>query len=120
MPASDHIESRDIDGVRVLRFLDRRLYDDLVVRQTADALANALPTSPRARVVLDLSNVEEISSSMIGKLLLVLRRMDASKSQLRLCEISPSVRGVLRSTTLDRLFAIDRDLHESLDHLDRG
>ncbi len=117
MPPSNHVEVRDIDGVRVLRLLDHQLHDDLTVRQTADALTAALPNKPRSRVVLDLSNVDEISSSMIGKLLILLRRMDATKGQLRLCELSPSVQGVLRATTLDRMFAIDRDLHESLDHL---
>lgn len=119
MPATDHIEVRDLDGVRVVRFLDRRLYDDMTVRHASDALADAVPTAPRPRLVLDFSNVEEVSSSMIGKLLLVLRRMDAAKGRLRLCELSSSVRGVFRSTNLDRLFPIDRDLRESLDHLDQ-
>lgn len=118
MSAAEPIESREIDGVRVLRFNDRRLFDDFTVRQVGDALAEALPAKPGGRLVLDFSNVEELSSSMIGKLLLVLRRIDATKGRLRLCELSPSVRGVFRTTNLDRLFAIDRDLRESLEHLE--
>jgi anti-sigma B factor antagonist len=120
MSTAERIESREIDGVRVLRFADRRLYDDFTVRQVGDALADAMPTAPGSRLVLDFSQVDEVSSSMIGKLLLVLRRMDAAKGKLRLCELSPSVRGVFRSTNLDRLFPIDRDLRESLEHLDGG
>ena len=118
MSTAEPIESREIDGVRVLRFTSSRLFDDVTVRQVGDALIDALPTKPGARLVLDFSNVEEVSSSMIGKLLLVLRRMDATKGKLRLCELSPSVRGVFRTTNLDRLFGIDRDLRESLEHLE--
>jgi anti-sigma B factor antagonist len=120
MSAADRIESREIDGVRVLRFTDRRLYDDVTVRQVGDALVDAVPTGPGGRLVLDFSGVDEVSSLMIGKLLLVLRRVDAARGKLRLCELSPSVRGVFRSTNLDRLFGIDRDLRESLEHLEGG
>ena len=39
----------------------------------------------------------------------------ASGGRLRICELSPTVRAVFRTSNLDRLFAIDRDRREALE-----
>ncbi len=110
MPATPRIEVVEADGVQVVTFKDRLLFDDRTVREVADQLGAALPNDGKAiRVILDFSGVDLISSSLLGKLILLQRRVDGSGGKLRLCELSPTVQSVFRTSNLDRLFAIHRD-----------
>lgn len=120
MPASNRIVISDRGAIRVVQFLDDRLFDDAVVREVGDQLLAAFPTSGTPTMVLDLSGVEALSSTMLVKLLLLQRRMDAAKGRLRLCEMNNTIRSVFRTSNLDRLFAIDRDLNTSLEALQEG
>ncbi len=117
---NQRVTHSDDSGARVIRFEDRRLFDDAVVREVSDQVFGAMPRSGPIAMVLDFSGVETISSSMLGKLLLLQRRVDNSGGQLRLCELSNIVKSVFATTNLDRLFAIDRDLNESLEAIRRS
>jgi anti-sigma B factor antagonist len=115
MAAQTRIDLSEVEGVRVIRFLDRQLFDDRTVREAADQVHAATPSSGPIRLILDFSGVDLVSSSLLGKLILLQRRVDASGGKLRLCEMSNVVRSVFKTSNLDRLFTIDRDRRESLE-----
>jgi anti-sigma B factor antagonist len=114
MAATPRISLSEDDGVPVIRFLDRQLFDDSTVREVADQLFEALPRggSPIALIV-DFSGVDLVSSAMLGKLILLQRRVDSSGGKLRFCELNHTILGVLKTTNLERLFGIDRDRREA-------
>jgi anti-sigma B factor antagonist len=120
MPVTPRISLTNDEGVTVVHFLERRLFDDSIVREVGEQLMAALPTGTALLVVLDFTGVEIVSSAMLGKLILLQRRVDASGGKLRLCELGDAVRGVFKSTNLDRLFGIDRDVRAALEALGRG
>lgn len=114
MPSTQRVRVTDQNGVRVLSFVESRLFDDLVVRETGEQLLAAVPRAKPGPVVVDFSNVELLSSSMLVKFVVLMRQMQSMQQPLRLCEMSSNLRKVFRTSNLDRLFAIDRDLTESL------
>jgi anti-sigma B factor antagonist len=115
MPTSTHIDARDVDGVKVIRFHERQLFDERTVREVSEQIAAVLPNDGTPiKVVIDFTDVALISSSMLSKLILLQRRVDASHGKMRLCEMSPVVQSVFRTSNLDRLFTIDRDQRASL------
>jgi anti-sigma B factor antagonist len=118
MTATPRIDVREVDGVRVIRFHDHHLFDERTVRDVADQIATSLPNdgSP-IRLVLDFTDVALISSSLLSKLILLQRRVDASHGKLRLCEMSNVVQSVFRTSNLDRLFSIDRDQRTAVANL---
>lgn len=115
MPVTPRVEVVESEGARVVTFKDRMVFDDRTVREVGEQIGASLPNdgSP-LRVVLDFTGVDLISSSLLGKLILLQRRIDTTGGRLRLCELSPTVQGVFRTSNLDRLFAIDRDRAASL------
>ena len=113
MAATARIAVDDEDGIAVVRFLDRQLMDDRAVREAADQFMATLPAQGPSRVILDFSNVAMISSAMRGRLVLAQRRADLSGGLLRLCEVSPAIRDVLRTTNLDRILTLARDRREA-------
>ncbi len=116
MSSPPRIEVReDETGVKVVRFNDRQLFDERTVREVAEQIAAAMPNDGTPiKLVLDFTDVALISSSLLSKLILMQRRVDASHGKLRLCELSPVLQSVFRTSNLDRLFTIDRDLRASL------
>jgi len=115
MTSTSRINVREVDGVKVVRFQDRHLFDERTVRDVSEQISAILPNDGTPiRVVLDFSDVALISSSLLSKLILLQRRVDASQGRLRLCEMSPVLQQVFRTSNLDRLFHIDRDQRTSL------
>jgi len=118
MPAPVRIQVNDANGIKIVRFNDRLLFDERTVREVSEQIAISLPSDGTPiRLVLDFSEVNLISSSMLSKLILIQRRIDATRGKLRLCELSPILQQVFRTSNIDRLFAIDRDQRTSLEAL---
>jgi anti-sigma B factor antagonist len=116
MAVTPRIQVNETNGITVVRFQDRQLFDERTVREVADQILAALPNdnSP-IRIILDFSDVNLISSTLLSKLILLQRRVANSGGKLRLCEMSPVIQQVFRTSNLDRLFSIDRDQRAALD-----
>ena len=116
MAVTPRIQVNEADGVKVVRFQDNQLFDERTVREASDQIAAALPNdgSP-IRLVVDFSDVGLISSTFLSKLILLQRRIDQTRGKLRLCEMSPIIQQVFRTSNLDRLFKIDRDQRTAIE-----
>jgi anti-anti-sigma factor len=118
MTAWPHLRVEKRELARVVRFEDPMLWEDRVVRGVTTSLHELVQQMPRGHsLVLDFSGVKMASSSMLGTLLVLRRRLHGVGGTLRLCELDDAIRSVLRTTNLDRIFAIDRDAQESLEAL---
>lgn len=115
MSATSRIDVQDADGVKVVRFHDRQLFDERTCREVAEQISAALPNdgSP-IHLVIDFSEVALLSSTFLSKLILLQRRIDGTHGKLRLCEMSGVLQSVFRTANLDRLFVIERDLRAAL------
>jgi anti-sigma B factor antagonist len=116
MAVTSRIHVTEADGVSVVKFHDNQLFDERTVREASDQIAASLPNdgSP-IRLVVDFSDVGLISSTFLSKLILLQRRIDQSHGKLRLCEMTPIIQQVFRTSNLDRLFKIDRDQRTALE-----
>jgi anti-sigma B factor antagonist len=116
MAVTTRIQVSEVDEIKVVRFLDHQLFDERTVREIADQIAAALPNDGSAiRLILDFTDVSLISSTFLSKLLLLQRRIDGTRGKLRLCEMSPLIQNVFRTSNLDQLFKIDRDQRTAVD-----
>ena len=116
MAVTSRIQVNEADGVQVIRFLDHQLFDERTVREAADQVLGALPNDGRPiRLVLDFTDVNLVSSTLLSKLILLQRRVATSGGKLRLCEMTPMIQQVFRTSNLDRLFTIDRDQRAALE-----
>lgn len=108
----------DSNDVKVVRFRDSQLFDERAVREAVDQISTALPVDGGPiRVVIDFSDVNLVSSTLLSKLILLQRKVDGTHGEMRLCDLSPIVQQVFRTSNLDRLFKIDRDQRTALDSI---
>jgi anti-anti-sigma factor len=97
------------DGIRTVLFMDARILDEAKLEEIGKDLIDLINKSTEERVILDFRNVQFMSSSMLGKLVLVQKKCKEFKAQLKMCGISPDIREVFKITKLDKLFDIESD-----------
>ena len=95
--------------------IDEREWDLAASEQFAQLLA---PACDRPNVIIDMSRVEYIDSSCLGKLAALRKARKPSAPQARLVVASPNVLRVLKIVGFDRLWPIFSSLDEAL--LDAG
>ena len=59
--------------------------------------------------MLDLSKIVGLSSVMLGKLVLLQKKMEQKGKQVKLCNVGPELREVLAAMKLDQILQIEED-----------
>lgn len=115
--SAPRIDVEERDRVRVVRFRDRKITDERLVREIGDQLFAVAPADGPIYMVIDFSGIDLLSSSFLGRLILLQRRVDASGGGMRFCEMTAVTESVFKNASLHRIFGIDRDLREALEKL---
>ncbi len=114
MPAAEHLEFDDRDGVTIIRFRDPRVTDPGEIEELGRQLYRVLERSNSSKLVIDLSPVEFLPSATIGKLISLNRRAKACKARLRVCGLQQGVRDIFHMCALDRVFEVRDDVRAAV------
>lgn len=109
------IETEEVGDVTVVRFVDRRILDELSIQQIGDQLYSLVDDERRTKILLDFGTVEYLSSAVLGRLLNLKKKMDKVKGQLCLCRIKPDLLFIFVQTKLDKVFKIFNDQGTALE-----
>lgn len=102
--------------VTVVRFGEHRILDELAVKQIGDELNKIADHVDCRNLVLNFASVVGLSSVMLGKLLMLQRKMALKGGKLKLCEIEPEIQEVFATTKLNHIL----DIRESEDEAIRA
>ena len=97
------------DGILFIQLDDQRLLDEARIQKVEQEVDAAIDASTETRIVLDFSKVQFMSSSMIGKLVKLHKKVKSFKAKMKLCAVSPDIQEVFKITRLDKLFEIEPD-----------
>jgi anti-sigma B factor antagonist len=114
MAAYRHITLNQVGDVTVVRFLDRKILDDLVIQELGAELFALVEVEKRKAVVLNFFQVEFLSSAALGKLITLDKKMKPLGGKVRLSNIRPEIYEVFRITKLNKLFDIKDDETEAV------
>ena len=101
-----HLEARKNGDVIIVSLGKHRVLDELAVTKISDELLGVADRPDCHRLLLDFSGVAQLSSAMLAKLLILRRKMETKKENLRLCGVNSHLRSVFAITRLDRIFDI--------------
>jgi anti-anti-sigma factor len=93
-------------GRFTVRLPDHRIIHQWEIKQVVGQLQELAARHDCQVMLLDLSNVDRLSSEVLGKLLTVNRRLRQRKAELILCRLKPTLRTVFEWTKLDQVFQI--------------
>jgi anti-sigma B factor antagonist len=99
--------------VTVVRFRDRRLNNILEIEQVGQELYRLVDEGKHKRLVLDFSDVDHLSSAMLGKLISLNAKVQARNGSVKLCAIRPEVFDIFHTCKLDRIFSIRKDVTDA-------
>ena len=102
------------DGVHVLKFLPRGVLDATGLSETRRYISRLLSTATRPRIVLDLGEVELLTSEAIGMVVSLGNTIRSQRGQLHLANISAETYTVLEITRLQGVIKIYASIHEAI------
>lgn len=103
---SKHLRiERNADAL-VVHFLDQRIHADDAITSLGTEVYAVADRPDCRKLILNLSDVEFLSSAMLGKLVIVKRKMSEKNGVLRLCEMCPNIRLIFKLTCLDQILDI--------------
>jgi stage II sporulation protein AA (anti-sigma F factor antagonist) len=101
----------------VIRFGDHQILDEFTVRKIAEELYSVAEREDCHHLVLDFSSVLSLTSLMLGKLLMLRKKMASKGGRLVLCDISPEVQDVLAGTKLSEILEVMESEADALKEL---
>jgi len=98
----------------VIRLAGPSITDQVYINELGDELVAVLEKAVPPDLLVDLNDVEFLSSSVLGKLIRLLKRTRQVNGRLRLCSIRPSILDVFEITQLNKVFEIYPDAAEAM------
>jgi anti-sigma B factor antagonist len=99
----------------VVHLAGPRITDQVYINELGDELVAVLERAQPPDLVVDLKAIDFLSSSVLGKLIRLLKRTRQAGGRLRLCSIRPAILEVFEITQLDTVFEIYTDVDEAID-----
>ena len=116
------LETRQDDGILIVKFKDNKILDDARIQQIGAELlecaTQAAQVDPK-RIVVNFDGVNFMGSAMIGKLVLLNRQCTTHGVALKMCNISKNIAEVFKITRLNRVFEIHKDEDKAIKSFDK-
>ena len=109
MAGIDVLRFAERDGVLVARVVAERLVDLPVLDEFRDQLFAQASARPKVRLVLDVSAVTYLSSSALGKLVAVYKKVKETGGAMVVAGLKPALLPVFKVTSLDKVFDFQAD-----------
>jgi anti-sigma B factor antagonist len=111
---SPHLSVRNRDAVDVVEFSDRKILEELSIREIEDELFALVSSKPEIRLLLDFSSVEHLSSAALGMLINLQKEVGKRNGKLKLADIRPQIFEIFKITRLSKLFEIHPSVEEAI------
>lgn len=112
------LEREDIGDVTVLRLKARMLPSNETTEKLFAQAYSVVDDAHRSKLILNLDGVDFLASVAIGKLIMLMRKARSAGGTLNLCNVSPTVYGVLHITKLSDIMHIHADEKAALQSFD--
>lgn len=110
----DYITVREQDGVTVVGFALSSLTEDSNIDQVGQELFALVEQYDCRKLVVSLKGVIYITSSGLGKLITLHRKMHRLQGQVAYCEVEPVVEDILKTSRLFNYFVITPDVNSGV------
>lgn len=114
---SSRLNVTTLGDVSVVELADRKILDEVNISEIGEQMNSLVAESDNPKLVVDFANVAHMSSSALGMLITLHKRIRQKDGELRLCNIQPSIYEVFVITRLNEIFEISQSRQEALESL---
>ncbi len=109
-----HLSVSQRDDVQVVEFSDRKILEELSIREIEDQLFDLVKGRSAVKLLLNFKNVEHLSSAALGMLINLEKEVSQAKGTLMLSDINPQIYEVFKITRLNKMFEIHETTGQAL------
>lgn len=114
------IETSEVRGVTVVRFVERKILEAAHIQELGEELQHVVEHDGKLNLLLDFDKVEFLSSAALNKLIILDKKVKAKSGQLKFCNLMPEIREVFVITRLNQLFDIVETREKALEGFKRA
>jgi anti-sigma B factor antagonist len=116
-PIRPRISIQYADSATIITFTDEKILEQNDIEALADSVMSVIEQGEKMNLVLDFCNVQFLSSSVLGLLIRISKKIYEQNGQLKLCNISSKIYEVFKITRLTKIFDIYKDVQDAVDSL---
>jgi len=102
------------DGATVATLMDEKILQAEQVQSLEQAFMPLVEQNDSIRLVIDFSKVQFLTSSLLGLLIRLNKKVCQNQGRLRLCSIDPKILEIFKITRLDKVLEICSDRQQAL------
>ncbi len=103
--------------VTIAELTERKILDEVSIARIGEQLNALAAEVERPKLVVDFSSVSHMSSSALGMLITLNKRIRERDGRLRLCNIQPAIYEVFQITRLNEILEICQSRPEAVKSL---
>jgi anti-sigma B factor antagonist len=107
-------------SVVVATLTDEKILDEAQLKGLEGSFMPLIKQTPAIQLIVDFSTVQFLTSSVLGLLIRLSKKVYEAQGKLRLCSISPKILEIFRITRLDKIFEIFPNVDEAMIGLKRS
>ncbi len=112
-PVRPRISVQYAENATIITFTDEKILEQNDIEALAQAVMSVIEQGEKLNLVLDFSNVRFLSSSVLGLLIRISKKIYERNGRLALCNIDSKIYEVFKITRLTKIFDIHKDVREA-------
>ncbi|MBC8394314.1 MAG: STAS domain-containing protein [Deltaproteobacteria bacterium] len=100
--------------VVIATLTDEKILDETQLQGLEGSFMPLIEQNENIQLIIEFSNVKFLTSSVLGLLIRVSKKVYESNGKLRLCSIAPKILEIFKITRLDKIFEIYPDVDEAM------
>jgi anti-sigma B factor antagonist len=101
-------------SVVITTLTDEKILDESQLQGLEGSFMPLIEQNPKIQMIIDFSNVKFLTSSVLGLLIRISKKVYETDGRLRLCSINPKIMEIFRITRLDKIFEIFGNVDDAM------
>ncbi len=101
-------------NITVVELLNEEVLEEMTINNIAESLFSLVEENASIKLLLSFKKVKHLSSSALGTLIRLNKRVEENKGTLKLCGLRKGLYDIFVITKLNRLFDIYDDKEEAI------
>ncbi len=116
-PIKPRISVEYAENATIATLTSESILEEKDIQALQKSIIPVIEQAERINLILDFCNVRFLSSSVLGLLIRISKKIYERDGQLRLCNINPKIYEAFKITRLTKIFDIYKDTEDALESL---
>lgn len=113
---SPNLSIEFVDDIIVATLTDEKILEESQIQALESSFMPLIDQNGSIKLLIDFSNVKFLTSSVLGLLIRISKKVYESGGRLRLCCIQPKIYEIFKITRLDKIFEIFKTREQALEN----